>query len=68
MQPVQLATSPYSQRMGRGAHVLSYFTLQQGIQGIKETLNKQSDQKAYIMLYYPDIDAVGHRKALDLKN
>lgn len=62
VQPVQLATSPYSQRMGRGAHVLSYFTLQQGIQGIKETLNKQSDQKAYIMLYYPDIDAVGHRK------
>jgi predicted AlkP superfamily pyrophosphatase or phosphodiesterase len=62
VQPVQLSSSPYSQRMGRGAHVLSYFTLQQGLQGIKETLCKRSDQKAYILLYYPDIDSVGHRK------
>ncbi len=62
VQPVQLSSSPYSQRMTRGSHVLSYFTLQQGLQGIRDTLKNSGDQKNYIVLYYPDIDSVGHRK------
>jgi len=67
VQPVDLCSSPYSQRMGRGAHLISYFNLRQGLQGIRETLSNLSTQKTYILLYYPEIDSVGHRKGPDSK-
>ncbi len=67
-QHAGISSSAYSQRMGRGSHLTSYFTLKQGLADIKELLTSRSkDQKTYALFYFADIDSVGHRKGLDAK-
>jgi len=60
-----LCTSPYSQRMSQGAHLVSYFTLKQGLQSLGELIGSTRDQKTYALFYYADIDSKGHRKGVD---
>ncbi len=59
-----LTQSPYSQTMGFDAHSLSYFTLRQGVQNVKELL-ENAQEPMYAMLYFADIDSVGHRKGVN---
>lgn len=61
-QHAGICSTPYSQSLGKGAHLLSYFNLAQGLQGVQEVIHEERAEKAYAMLYYADIDSVGHRK------
>lgn len=64
-QHAHLSDSPYSLKMGKGAHTVSYFTLKQGLEHLKELTLSQKDQKTYALFYYADVDATGHRKGVD---
>ncbi len=64
-QNVNLTSSPYSQKMTRDAHLISYYSLKQGLQTIAELVNQPANQKTYALFYYANIDATGHRKGVD---
>ena len=60
-----ISISPYSQALTAGSYPVSYLRMQQGIKGLGELLQEESQKKVYSFFYYGHIDSVGHRKGID---
>lgn len=57
--------SSYSQAVTKGAHLLGYLSLQQGLRSLRELQDQQKNRKTYSFLYHSHIDFVGHRKGIE---
>lgn len=66
LQPINIANSPYSQAMFRGATYLPYHHMADALDRVIELYDNQpTGQKSYVYAYFCDIDAVGHRHGVD---
>lgn len=65
VQPENIIHSPYSQAMSLGAHPISYLDFPEGLKTVVEAANTVSSTKSYFMVYFPDIDAAGHRHGVE---
>ncbi len=63
LQLASIADSPYSEVMFKGAHPLPYRDYSQALSTLTHLCN--TEEKAYIYLYFGDVDAAGHRHGLD---
>jgi hypothetical protein len=63
LQEADIAHSPYSEVMCKGAQVLPYKDYSEALSSLVKLCETQ--KKAYCYLYLGDIDAVGHRKGID---
>jgi len=65
LQHINIAHSPYSQSMCKGAMYLPFQNLGDGLDSVVELVEQQPEgEKRYICLYVGDIDSAGHRFGL----
>ena len=65
MQQENIASSPYSEALSKGAHHLSYMQWEQGLQTLREAvLSPKGSHPSYFFTYFGDIDAAGHRTGI----
>lgn len=62
VQLASIADSPYSQAMSKGAQMIPYHTLQEALSRAEAQTRKR---KSYFFIYYPEVDAIGHRKGIE---
>ncbi len=65
IQPANIAHSPYSKVVCKGAHIAPYQELGDGLDGLlKLAKNTPQGDKRYIFLYFGDIDGAAHHHGL----
>lgn len=67
VQPENIIHSAYSKAMSLGAHPISYYRLEEGLKTVVEAMRGSATTKSYFMIYFPDIDAAGHRHGVESK-
>jgi predicted AlkP superfamily pyrophosphatase or phosphodiesterase len=65
LMPLNICDSSYSNTMLNGSHIFGYHHLSDGLIKLLDLYTKNRGKKAYYYLYFPDIDAIAHRKGLD---
>lgn len=65
MQPESIAFSPYSEAMCKGAEVVPFTHFTEGLDFLVTLCKKPLDQPTYAIIYFGDIDAMGHRHGID---
>lgn len=65
MQQESIVNSHYSRTMGLAAHPLSYQRFEDGLKTVVEAVNSKADGSSYFLVYFPDIDSMGHRHGVD---
>lgn len=64
VQDEGIAHSPYSECMFKGAKILPYVHLRNGLEKVVELCQSSLEQQTYIYLYFGDIDSMGHRHGI----
>lgn len=57
--------SSYSQAVTKGAHLMGYLSLVQGLRSLSELHSSKLSKKNYSFFYHSHIDFVGHRKGIE---
>jgi predicted AlkP superfamily pyrophosphatase or phosphodiesterase len=65
LQPLNIASSPYSQAMFRGATCIPFQNIAEAMDRVLDLYNsKPAQEKRYVYVYLGDIDSAGHRHGI----
>jgi predicted AlkP superfamily pyrophosphatase or phosphodiesterase len=65
VQPENIVNSHYSRTMSQGAIPIAYLHFEDGLKTVAEAANDKEKGKSYFLVYFPDIDSMGHRHGVD---
>ncbi|MCI0382302.1 MAG: alkaline phosphatase family protein [Chlamydiae bacterium] len=64
-QPSSIADSTYSKSLQKGATIIHYESFSEALQKLIALLKTPANKKRYCLVYFGDIDSVGHRKGIN---
>ena len=67
VQPENIVNSHYSRTMTLGSSPIAYLHFEDGLKTVAEAASSKEKGKSYFLVYFPDIDSMGHRHGLGSK-